>query len=249
MKIGIVKHLNARPLTFGIENDSSHIILNENPSILKEELLKGNLDCALISSVECIRNKEPLSYSLSTGVCAKDKVRSILFYHNKEEGFPKKKILVDKGSRSSVALLKILHAEEYGTVPETIASDPVFIQEQIKINNGSHLLFGDNALMAKYDSFKYNAIDLAEWWNRVTGKYFCFALWAYPKTKPVSDEIFYKSLEYGLTHLEEILNKETRFPYEMISTYLKKELHYVLDSKDKEGFALFEKLCTKWNLI
>ena len=73
---------------------------------MKEELLKGNLDLALISSVECIRNSDVLDFSLSTGVCSSNRVRSILYFENK---FHKEtKIHVDEGSRSSVALLKIL---------------------------------------------------------------------------------------------------------------------------------------------
>ncbi|MDX1959323.1 MAG: menaquinone biosynthesis protein [Leptospiraceae bacterium] len=248
LRAGIVKHLNARPLTYGIENRKDIEVFYENPSVLKEELLKGNLDFALISSVECLRNKDRLAYSLSTGVCARERVRSILFYHNKKEGFPKNTILVDQGSRSSVALLRILHAEEYGSLPETISTEPKLIQRKILENDGSHLLFGDNALEAKFDPEAYEVIDLASWWNRFTKKHFCFALWAYPKERPIDEEIFYKSLEFGLTHLEEIIRKETRFSYDITSTYLKNELHYVLDTKDKEGFAHFAKLCEKWGV-
>ena len=68
MKIGIVKHLNARPLTYGFEKSGSHELVFENPSVLKDLLLKGKLDTALISSVECIRNESVLAYSTACGV-------------------------------------------------------------------------------------------------------------------------------------------------------------------------------------
>jgi chorismate dehydratase len=112
MKIGVVKHLNARPLTYGLEKNIEHSVLYENPSVLKEELLNNNLDLALISSVECIRNESKLDFSMSTGVCAEKKVRSILFFENKKEANPEV-IFVDEGSRSSVALLRILYHEKY----------------------------------------------------------------------------------------------------------------------------------------
>ncbi|HMY65661.1 MAG TPA: ABC transporter substrate-binding protein, partial [Leptospiraceae bacterium] len=62
MRIGLVKHSNARPLTFGIEKSGEHSLVYENPSVLKDLLLEGKLDTALISSVECIRNRG-LSYT------------------------------------------------------------------------------------------------------------------------------------------------------------------------------------------
>jgi chorismate dehydratase len=249
MKIGIVKHLNARPLTYGFEKSSDHDLFFENPSVLKEELVRGNLDIALISSVECLRNQDKLSWSYSTGVCAQNKVRSILFFQNKKQTHPVQKIYVDKGSRSSVALLKILYYETYNQLVETIPEDPIKIQEKILQADSSHLLFGDNALLAHWNTDDYIVLDLAEWWNKLTSQNFCFALWAYPKGSTVNESIFYKSLEYGLQHIEEIIHSEKRFPHWLTSRYLKEELHYVLDEKDKSGFALFQKRCIDLNLL
>lgn len=249
MKIGIVKHLNARPLTYGLEKNGGHDLFYENPSVLKEELLKGNLDIALISSVECLRNKDKLAWSYSTGVCAREKVRSILFFQNKHQIHPVPQIFVDKGSRSSVALLKILYFATYGQLVETIALDPKEIQNKIGLGEASHLLFGDNALLANWDEKNYSVIDLAEWWNRLTAQHFCFALWAYPKNLRVDESIFYKSLEFGLQHIDEIIQMETRFPIWLTARYLKEELHYVLDEKDRSGFLLFEKKCLELGLL
>ena len=96
MKIGVVKHLNARPLTYGFEKKGEHSIFYENPSVLKEELLKGNLDLALISSVECIRNSDVLDFSLSTGVCSSNRVRSILYFENKFQKETKNRALIER---------------------------------------------------------------------------------------------------------------------------------------------------------
>jgi chorismate dehydratase len=238
MKIGVVKHLNARPLTYGIEKSGEHEILYENPSVLKDELLKGNLDTALISSVECLRNKDSLGYSTTTGVCATGKVRSILYFKNLTDPLPKE-VFVDMGSRSSVALLQVLFKRNYNFIPKVIPSDPVLIQEKLKAGIGSHLLFGDNALLADRNLDNYHITDLAEWWNQDTNLGFCFAFWAYPKDKPVSDDLFYFSLEFGLKNIEEIISSESRFTRPMLELYLKNELHYLVQTKDKVGFELF----------
>jgi chorismate dehydratase len=247
MKIGVVKHLNARPLTYGFEKKGNHSIFYENPSILKEELLKGNLDLALISSVECIRNEERLDYSLSVGVCSSHRVRSILFFENKIK--KEEPILVDEGSRSSVALLKILYTLKEGKPPSTIPTKPEIIQEQIRNKQGSHLLFGDNALLATWDPEAFNVYDLGEWWNQETDLYFIFALWATPKGKIIEDQWLYSSLEYGLQRMDEIIENEKRFPRNMVSTYLQSELHYVSTEKDRKGFEKFQFLCKENNLL
>lgn len=248
MKIGIVKHLNARPLTYGFEKSGKYELYYENPSILKEELLNGSLDLALISSVECIRNRDKLDFSLSTGVCASKKVRSILYFENIQSPSTPR-IFVDSGSRSSVALLKILFYTKYGVVPETIPYPPEKIQMDIDSGFGSHLLFGDNALLSTYDGNKYKVYDLAEWWNHITNLNFIFALWAYPKGKKIDEQLFYSSLEFGLQNLDEIITSEKRFSRDMIKIYLGTELHYVVTGADRKGFELFSEKCTNLGLI
>lgn len=243
VKIGIVKHLNARPLTYGFEIDNSYIPFYENPSVLKDLLLKRELDLALISSIECIRNEKYLSYSKAVGVCAKDKVRSILYFRNKTERFPPKEIFVDYGSRTSVALLKVLLNMETGKDIKTIPKNPKEILDMISQNKGNHLLFGDNALNATWNKEKMQAIDLANWWNRKTGFSISFAFWAYPKDKVYSDDIFIEKLEFGLKSIDTIINKYDKLPTNIIREYLTNELHFIVTKQDLDGFDMFQEKC------
>lgn len=249
MKIGIVKHLNARPLTYGFEKMGENELVFENPSVLKDLLLQGKLDTALISSVECIRNQSVLAYSTACGVCAKEKVRSILFFRNKNENFPPEKIYTDAGSRSSVALLQTLLKKNTDKLIDVVPTDPKQILQKIQEGKDSHLLFGDNALLAHWDNTTYEVTDLAEWWHRETKLSFVFALWAFPKERNFSDSFFLDSLEYGLSNLEEIISSEKRFSKEMLNSYFKKELHFRITNDDLQGFALFKKYCTDWKIL
>jgi chorismate dehydratase len=241
MKIGIVKHLNARPLTFGIECCGKYRLVYDNPSVLKDLLVQGELDAALISSVECVRCSDQLDYYTEVGVCVHNKVRSILFFKNKQEAFLPSTISVDSGSRSSVALLRVLLNMQTGKPVETVAKAPQDILSDMSRGVGSHLLFGDNALLAKPNLLYYEVIDLAEWWHRTTGLGFCFAFWAFPKTKKVSLRLFQESLEYGLANIESIISQETRLPKELTEKYLKEELHYHTQEADLQGFHFFVK--------
>jgi chorismate dehydratase len=248
MKIGIVKHLNARPLTYYFENTEGFETVADNPSVLVELLKKGNLDLALISSIECERNHNQLGYSKAVGVCAKDFVRSVLFYKNKKDLKPPERIYTDSGSRASVALLQCLFHLTYGFKPEVIPTNADQIESMMEKGNGSHLLFGDHALLHKTTP-NYEIIDLASWWNQSTGLYFCFAFWAYPKDKPIEDSLLKKALDYGLKNLDQIIQKETRLPTGIVDRYLRTELHYIPEEKNLKGFELYIETCGKLKLI
>jgi chorismate dehydratase len=240
MKVGLVESLNARPLTWGFEKNPLIETVYESPKVLSEMLLRGELDTALISSVECLRNQDKLSYSLSCGVCTKTSVRSILFFHHKMDKVDLSKVLVESGSRTSVALLDLLLWKQFKRRINLIPEAPSIIKDQLKQSQGSHLLFGDNALLAEYDSSIYEVFDLAEWWNRITGLYFIFALWAYPKDKWIQDSFFLESLEFGMENIQDIIDQEKRFPSKFTYNYLMKELYYKPEAKSFQGFLQFE---------
>lgn len=249
LKIGIVKHLNARPLTWGFEQDNKHEIVSENPAILKDYLLNGEIDLGLISSIECLRNEKILNTYYATGVCAREKVRSILFFKNKREEFPPRLILTDNGSKTSMSLVRVLVHEESGVVPDVRPTDSNTIQEQIENGIGSHMLFGDNALLAKWNPDFYEVKDLAQWWNEITGLGFIFALWASKKPLEAEDSLLIQSLEYGISHIEEIISHESRLPESVVREYLTRELHYKVTEEDRNGFLLFGDKCKKLNLL
>ncbi|RHX87013.1 menaquinone biosynthetic enzyme MqnA/MqnD family protein [Leptospira stimsonii] len=249
MKIGIVKHLNARPLTWGFEKDSKNRIVPDNPALLKDYLLKGEIDLGLISSIECIRNREILNAYQTTGVCAREKVRSILFFKNLKEEYPPKVILTDNGSKTSMALVRVLVHEESGKIPDVIPTDSKIIQEQIENGIGSHMLFGDNALLAKWNAEFYEVRDLAQWWNQITDLGFIFALWASKKPLQVEESLLIQSLEYGITHIEEIISQESRLPETVVREYLTRELHYRVTEEDRKGFLLFGEKCKELDLL
>ncbi len=249
MRVGLVKSLNARPLTWGIEQDANVVKIYDTPKALKDMLLKGDLDTALISSVECLRHQDILSFSLSCGVCAKTKVRSILFFMKRSEEKNLMKVFVEEGSRTSVALLDLMLTKRYNRRIELIPSTPEELMSRLKSNSDSCLLFGDSALLAEWDESNYISIDMAEWWNQLTGKYFIFALWAYPKEKWIPDSFFIKSLEFGLANIQDIIDQEKRFPAKFTYNYLMNELHYKPEAKNYQGFLEFEIELKKYGIL
>lgn len=254
MRIGLVESVNARPLTWGIEKNPDIEVIYSSPKILSEMLVSGELDTALISSVECLRNKDQLEYSRACGVCAQDSVRSILFFKNKNETYPPSQVTVDSGSKTSVALLELLLFLENSIPISTIPKDPHHIQKDIQNGEGFHLLFGDNALSTKWNTDEFTVIDLANWWFTKTKTYFIFAVWAYPIQKPIPDSLFMDSLEQGLNSIEEIIEADNqkysnRFDSSTLRDYLTKELRYIPEGLHWKGFREFERYLNQFGLL
>ena len=102
LRIGCVKYLNARPLIHGW----SGAVDFDHPAALCRKLEHGDLDVALVSSLEYLRR--PI-YRIVDGVSisAHGAVYSVIVAHN-EDLSRAQEIEIDPASETSVALLRCL---------------------------------------------------------------------------------------------------------------------------------------------
>jgi hypothetical protein len=102
LRIGCVKYLNARPLIHGW----SGAVDFDHPAALCRKLERGDLDVALVSSLEYLRR--PI-YRIIDGVSisARGAVYSVIVAHN-EDLSRAEEIEIDPASETSVALLRCL---------------------------------------------------------------------------------------------------------------------------------------------
>ncbi len=245
MKLGLVRFLNARPLDYGFRQAALRgevEIVEDTPARLYEELCAGGLDAALISSVEVLRHPELFGSCRSVGVCASERVDSIVYL--RAAGFaqqPPRLVLADSGSRSSVALLEILLRRTFPEAQiEWRAADPSSIPDLVDEDTAG-LLIGDSALALRTSGGRSGFVlrDLAEWWFSLEGLPFVFALWAYPRARPLADAFFEESLESGLGHLSEMARASH---YPDAYAYLANVLHYRINDRDREALRRFHSL-------
>ena len=116
LRIGAVSYLNTKPLIYGIERfaPQAELVL-DYPSRLADDLARGRLDVALIPSIEFFHDP---SYSIVSDACiaCRGPVLSVkLFSRGPIEAI--RTLALDEGSRTSVALVRILLAERYGVRP------------------------------------------------------------------------------------------------------------------------------------
>lgn len=242
MKLGLVRFLNARPLDQGFRDAAANNgteLLEATPAHLFEALKAGRLDAALISSVEVLRHPELFDSCRSVGVCAERTVESIVYLvpRDSAEMVPKR-ILTDSGSRSSVALLRVLMARDFpNSNAEFVSCDPQQILSGLNAGEAG-LLIGDSALSFRLSGNPQNLVvrDLAQWWFEQEQLPFVFALWAYPKNRPIADDVFEQSLAHGEKQIAAIA---AHSEYPRAATYLSEVLHYRLTNRDQQGLERF----------
>lgn len=169
LRIGSVPYLNALPITEGLEEASGVDFITATPAQLEADLDAGRLDAALVPVVFLFTRP---NYSMfpSIGIASEEEAGSVLFFQRTPKPA---RVAFDAGSRSSVALLRILLMAE-GVQPDWIPMEPK-LDKMLSLAEGA-LMIGDPALASAKDPRL--AFDLVARWKKVTGAPFVFAVWA-----------------------------------------------------------------------
>jgi chorismate dehydratase len=252
MRLGLVRYLNARPLDFAFQASKEHArgitCYLDTPARLVSRLLDGELDAALISSVECFRNADRLAWCESVGVAGQFEVRSLLYIRRRFDDLdrPVLRLYLDEGSRTTAALVRLLYLLRFGQLPECISLPPEEIPEQLN-STSAGLLIGDAALSMYQSPGEFHFRDLVTWWRSETGLPFVAALWAFPveQAETFRDAFFESALAWGLEHLNDIL----RMYGEEYRSYLTEALHYYLTDEDRRSLRVFSGLLQEKGLL
>ena len=250
MQIGAVSYLNSRPLIEGLEGllPSANLVL-DYPSRLADALSNGQLDVALIPSIEYFRRP---GYEVISDACvaARGEVLSVKLYCRVHPG-QIRTLALDEGSRTSAALTKVILAERYGVIPKT---EPLRM-ESTTTDSGADavLLIGDRAMHSPEESFT-EVMDLGQFWYDWTGLPFVFAMWVARRevnTEGV-DEALSHARDLGIANVADIAREEAPrlgISETLAHTYLTRNLHYHLTSAERSGLKLFSELAAQHNLV
>jgi chorismate dehydratase len=258
-RISIVKYLNAVPLAWGIlegaQQEDFEPVLS-TPAECAEQLAKGRVDIGLIPSIEFQRIK--LSRIVpGPGVASLYYVRSVILV-SVVPLWKVKTVACDSGSRTSVALTKIIFDEFYHVHPDFRAAEPNLAN--MLAQNDAALLIGDNALkfmeendrpnvecqkpLLRLGSEPLQVFDLAERWRFLTGLPFVFAFWAVRDgftDARVVDKLK-ASRDFGVANIPAIAEKYSeplQIKKEFIQAYLEQNVHYYMDQSCLEALQLF----------
>jgi chorismate dehydratase len=176
LRIGAVSYLNARPLVFGLEqreDDGRYALSFDVPSVLSSRLAAGDLDVALLPSIELARIPDlvvvPGLAIGSFGDC-----RSVLLVTRKPLD-EIRSIALDPESRTSNALVRVLCRESWGIAPDFVLGPRDL--DLALIEHDAAVRIGDKALFEPLPPGT-EGHDLGGAWTRATGLPFVYAVWA-----------------------------------------------------------------------
>src|SRR6267142_2622915 len=229
LRISIVQYLNTAPLVWGFTNGPLHGKYDLSftvPSQCSEDLRTGRADIAIIPAIEYQRIDD-LMILPDMAIASKKQVRSLLIV-SKKPVEQAKSFALDRSSRSTQALTRILCAEKWKTAPSFFEATPD-LSEMLKQADAA-LLIGDPALRISLGIEKDShagaegqtvcpaatlgitssellyIYDVVSEWRSLTELPAVLAVWA-AKRDVATPEVtadFLASRDFGLSHISEI---------------------------------------------
>ena len=238
LRIGAVQYLNTRPLVHGLAA-AGVAVHYDLPSRLADRLAAGDLDVALIPSIEVFRGD---GYRVVSDACigCRGPVMSVKLLFRTAPGRVTT-LATDEGSRTSAALARILLAERHGVQPTTtilpIGAGPA------DTDADAVLVIGDRALGSIRGSFQV-VWDLGDEWCRWTGLPFVFAVWAARAGVDTNtiEPLLTAARDSGRANLAAIAAAEAAghgLTVPQCLGYLRDNLHYHLGEREREALRWF----------
>ena len=250
LRVGAVSYLNTKPLIhqFDALARNAELIL-DYPSRLADRLALGDLDVALIPSIECLQHAR---YEVVSDACiaCRGPVLSVkLMSRGSMDGI--RTLALDEGSRTSVALVQILLRQRFQLVP---ALQPLPLHGGLSDTTADAvLLIGDRAIHAPRGVFPMEWDLGAEWYHDM-GVPFVFATWAAREGVDTGEigSALGQMRDAGLAHLEQIAAAEAPgvgLDFATCLSYLRDNLHFILGVPERRGLQLFRQLASEMGLL
>jgi chorismate dehydratase len=249
VRVGCVKYLNARPLIRGWPGNVEF----DHPFALCQRLAKGQLDVALVSSFEFLRN--PIYRIVDDVSMSSDgPVYSVVVAYRGEFSNIKE-IELDPASETAANLLRCLLAELELT-PRLTSHTPE--------STGSHrarLIIGDQAIRFRQDhSGEFRFWDLGEEWKKLTGLPFVYALWLIRPEVPDAKSIAQRLRALRDENVSEIqvvvaegvadaADSKQELTQEFLDRYYNKHLRFGFGTLEKQALQTFADLCSKFGVL
>jgi chorismate dehydratase len=241
LRIGCVKYLNARPLIHTYAGD----VRFEHPSELARALAAGDLDAALVPVFELFRGR---GYQVVDGaaIASDGPVYSVILAYEGEIT-DVRRVALDPASLTSIHLLQVLLAEQYGVRPEFVDAreDAGGVDAQLLIGNQA-IAFRQSVPAA------VQILDLGGAWKEFAGLPFVYAVWL---LRPglggaaAIGDAFRLLRQEGIAEIHNIVRSEQTFSPQFALSYLTEHIRFDLGAGEKAGLLRFGELLWKHGFI
>ncbi len=265
-RIATVSYLDAWPLVDALDELAPSRVraISAVPSVLPELLHADEADAALIPVVECFRGAGE-DFVPGVGIATGRRVDSVKLF-SRVDPTSLHQVAVDRGSRTSVALLRILLADLYDIQPDFMVLEPHV--DTLLDDHEAALVIGDRCFAAEH-RFRaegrddVHVVDLGETWREMTGLPFVFAVWVLGRrfvagsSDTAREELvtlLTRSRDLGLSRIDELAARaaaEGRLgpggvcSTDVIRGYFADSMCYVLGEREMAGLQRFHDLCVR----
>lgn len=227
LRVGSVPYLVGRPLDFGLERESGFSVSRLVPAQLVRALREGELDVALVSSIELFR-RPGYSYLDGLAVSGEGSVASVQVFLRKPIG-QARRIALDPSSEAAATLVRVLLTEkgvEREFVEVAPGSDPSLAEAD------AWLEIGDPALRRYLSLGAPPVFNPSQEWAARTGLPFAFAVWIVRPGVALRQnqiEAFARARAHGASRIGALAAEASRawgLPLDACTRYLAQECRY-----------------------
>lgn len=180
IRIGRIDYTNVWPIFYHFPENrfaGKVELVRQVPAELNRAMAEGTVAMGPISSFAYGEHGDEYVLLPDLSVSAWGRVNSILLFHRKPlDEIANGRIALVNTSATSVNLLKIILEHYYKGKPSYFSSPPD-LDGMMREADGA-LLIGDDAIKASWREHGYLVTDLGAEWNRLTGHWMSFAVWA-----------------------------------------------------------------------
>jgi chorismate dehydratase len=250
LRIAASSYSNTAPLIwsflYGSQRGRVEVVLDNAPARSAELLETGRVNAALVPVI-AYRTAEDLKLVSDVCIGTKREVRSVRLVSKVDDLARIRTISLDRSSRTSAALIKVIFREFVGCEPVWRDAEPDL--KAMLADSDAALLIGDPALRTA-ESEHFLCYDLAGLWHEYTGLGFVFAMWMTRDRECPID--FTAARDEGVEQISAIAANyvsSTGLTQEELVRYLTKNVSFSVDQSMEKGMQLYFELAAKHALI
>lgn len=254
IKLGIHSFLNAMPLVWPFvtgQMEHPFELAFDTPARLSDRLARGELDVAMVPSVEVARH--PGWRVVPGAAIASDGAVGTVLVVSTIPLKEVRRLAVDTKSRTSVVMIEIIFQKRFGRAPQLV---PMVddLSSMLETCEGAMVIGNTAFAAARLSAEGYRVEDLGRHWYALTHKPFVHAVYAVREGVELGSAapLLTQAKREGLAQLEAIAEREGPAlglePDEALS-YLKEKILYDLGPREVQGLETFFALARELGLL
>ena len=255
LKFGFHNFMNAQPVLLSLMETASQVELEmvvDIPASLADRMADGELDLAMIPSVEFLKAADRYRLLLDLCIASRGPVMTVLLVCRKPLE-DVRTLVVDQRSRTSAALLDILFQGRWS--PDLKKTKGAPAPHRMLEDNDAALIIGDQAFQVKNLAGVEEVYDLSQCWLELTGKSFVHAVVAVREgvtVTPAMRETIQQAKQQAPERAGAIarnLAQPTGIHFAVLEDYLTRKIIYDFGDAELEGFKEFQKQCLHHGIL